>query len=60
MKIISILFKIIVALLSALFINLAILFTIPPTTTFGIIAKDVLSLLVGGVIFFVFLRRMKK
>ncbi len=59
-EILSFLTKVILSLLAALFFNLFILFIIPPTTTFGVIIKDVLSLLVGGVIFFTFMKRMKK
>ncbi len=47
------------SLLAALFVNLVILFTIPPTTTQGIIAKDALSLVVFGVIFFIFFKRKR-
>ena len=52
--------RLIISLLTALIVNLAILFTVPPATTFGIIIKDVLSLLVGGVVYFIFLKMTKK
>lgn len=48
------------SIFASLLINLLILFTIPPSTTFGNIAKDALSLLVGGVVFFILLKRWKK
>lgn len=38
--------------MAALLINLLILFIIPPTTTIGIIIKDVISLIVFAIIYF--------
>lgn len=49
-------FRLVIALLGALFIELAILFTIPPTTTLGIVLKDVLSLIIFGFIYFKMLK----
>lgn len=44
--------RIVPSLLVALAVNLAILFVIPPTTTFGIIVKDVVSLSIAALIYF--------
>jgi len=60
MKILRIWFKINIALLASLFVDLAILFTIPPTTTIGKVAQDGLSLLVFVVISVCLLRPRRK
>lgn len=46
-----------IALFGALLLNLTILFTIPPTTTPGIIVKDISSLIVFILIYFKILRK---
>lgn len=43
--------KIMLAILAALAVNIAILFTCPPESVIGNVAKDFLSLAVGGGIF---------
>lgn len=53
----SIWIRTIIALFGALIPNLIILFTIPPTTTLGIIVKDISSLIVFLLIYFKILRK---
>ena len=50
-------FRLVISLMGALIVNLAVLFTIPPTTTFGMIVKDVVSLIIAGIIYFKILKR---
>ncbi len=50
-------FRLFISLLGGLAIELAILFTIPPTTTPDYIFKDVLSLIICGLIYFKILKK---
>lgn len=49
--------RISISVMTALAVNLAILFIIPPTTTFGIIFKDLVSLILFCIIYFKILKK---
>ncbi|WP_303030732.1 hypothetical protein [uncultured Duncaniella sp.] len=49
--------RFIASLSVALLFQIVILFTIPPSTTLGIIFKDVLSLLICAILYFKILKR---
>lgn len=51
-KQVLLIFKIELALLAALVVNLTILFTYPPSGLIGNFAKDFLSLIIGGCVFY--------